>query len=79
MPNAKQVKQNLIKVLEAIDNGTASPERVQRVAIVALRDLAADIEYLNEQQLLRTLNEARGKVDEVRKRTEDSLFNSFFR
>ena len=66
MPNAKRVKQNLAKVLEAIDNGTANPAKVQRVAIVALRDLAVDIEYLNQQQLLRTLNEARDKVDDVK-------------
>ena len=78
MPNAKRVAQNLTKVLEAIDNGTATPAKVQRVAIVALRDLAADIEYLNQQQLLRTLNEARDKVDDVRWRAEESLFKSFF-
>ena len=66
MPNAKRVNQNLAKVLEAIDNGTANPAKVQRVAIVALRDLAADIEHLNQQQLLRTLNEARDKVDDVK-------------
>ena len=53
MPNAKRVTQNLTKVLDAIDNGTANPAKVQRVAIVALRYLAADIEYLNQQQLLR--------------------------
>ena len=66
MPNAKRVAQNLTKVLEAIDNGTANPTKVQRVAIVALRDLAADVEYLNQQQLLRTLNEANDKVEEVK-------------
>ena len=53
MPNAKRVTQNLTKVLDAIDNGTANPAKVQRVAIVALRYLAADIEYINQQQLLR--------------------------